>query len=463
MVVLRLAAAALVCTVAVPFTWVTLPAQAEPTARHLTGTVSGSPFVVDLPADWNGTLLLWSHGYSDPSQPAPPPVPADPLFTGWLLDHGYALAGSAFPNLPWASHDAIEDQLALLDWFTANIGKPRRTIAVGQSLGAQVTTVLAERYPHRFSAALPMCGPLAGGVAWFNGMLDVSFTLKTLLWPDQQVQVVRIANPAGNQDLANSLLREALNTPEGQARLALANAFGDVPGWADSLAPRPADPGEQVVHQYLYDRYQLGTFLFGAARAQAESALGGNPSWNTGVDYAQQLAKSSQRDEVTELYRRAGLDLDADLTTLARAPRIGPDARALAGLAVDSTIVGLPSVPTLTLHTTGDGTTVVEAERWYGDRAAAFGRSANLRQTYVERGNHCFFTIAEQLAAITAVRSRVDSGKWGDTGPAALNAVANSYGPEYRQIWSYYSPGSAVAGGAFVDARPGPFPRPFPF
>ena len=33
---------------------------------------------------------------------------------------------------------------------------------IGQSVGGQITTVLAERYPSRFSAALPMCGPVAG-------------------------------------------------------------------------------------------------------------------------------------------------------------------------------------------------------------------------------------------------------------------------------------------------------------
>jgi hypothetical protein len=218
-----------------------------------------------------------------------------------------------------------------------------------------------------------------------------------------------------------------------------------------------------VVHQYLYDRYQIGTFLFGAARAQAEEQLGGNPSWNAGVDYARQLAQSSQRDEVAELYRRAGLDLDADLATLAGAPRVGPDVRAVAGLAQDATTFGLPRVPMLTLHTTGDGTTVVEAERWYADRAAALGRSENLRQTFVDRGNHCFFTVAEMLAAVRALGYRLDTGRWGDTSPAALNAVANSYGPDYRQMWSYYSEGTAVVEGAFQSIRPARFPRPFPY
>jgi pimeloyl-ACP methyl ester carboxylesterase len=438
------------------------PAPAEPAARQLTGTVSGAPFVVELPATWNGTFLLWSKGYSDPTQPPPPPVTADPLLVSALLEQGYAIGGTGFVNLPWASDAAVEDQLALLDWFTANVGRPRHTIAIGASLGGQLTTVLAERHPRRFAGALPMCGPVAGAVGWFNGMLDVSFALKTLLWPDEPLQVARIADPAGNHALANGLLDAAVRTPQGQARLALANALGDVPGWVDSLAPEPTDPARRAVHQYLYDRYQIGTFLFGAGRAQAEAELGGNPSWNLGVDYAQQLARSSQRDQVLELYRAAGLSLEVDLAALATAPRIAPDVRAVARLTIEGSTLGLPSVPTLTLHSTGDGTTVVEAERWYADRAAALGRGHNLRQAFVARGNHCFFTVAEQLAAIGALTHRVGTGRWGEVSPAALNAVAESYGPELRQMWSFYSPGTATVDGAFVTFRPQRFLRPFP-
>jgi pimeloyl-ACP methyl ester carboxylesterase len=443
----------------------TAPAQAEPTPRRLTGTVSGSPFVVEVPAKWNGTLMLWSHWYDLPGSPQTPPEsdPDHPELKTWLLANGYAVAGTQYPMIPFASKEIVDDQLALLDWFTANVGRPKRTIAWGKSLGGQVTAVLAERHPDRISAALPMCGKVAGEVAADNAQLDVAFTMKTLLWPDQPLQLVHIADPDANVALANGLLRSSLDTAAGRARLALASAVGDIPGWADSLNPRPTDPDEQVIHQYLYARYQIGASLFGYARAQAEQLLGGNPSWNLGVDYAAQLAKSSQRAEVTELYNRAGLDLNADLATLAAAPRIAPDARAARRLARDTTLFGLVSVPTMTLHNTGDGTDIVEAEGWYGDAARRLGRGENLRQSYVDRANHCFFTAAEELAALRALVTRLDTGRWGDTGAAALNAVANSYGPEYRQMWSYYSEGAAVVEGAFQPTTFGRLPRPFPF
>jgi pimeloyl-ACP methyl ester carboxylesterase len=441
------------------------PAEADPQPRVITGTAAGVPFTVELPAHWNGTLLLWSHWYAVPGQPAPPPNFDDdhPELKAWLLDHGYALAGSQFPMALWTTREMVTDQLAVLDAFTTKVGRPRHTIAWGKSLGGQVTAVLAERHPDRIDAALPMCGNVAGAVGPFNAMLDASFALATLQWPDQPVQLVHLTDPATNQDLANGLLRAAVNSPDGMARIALASAFAGIPGWEDSLVPRPTDPAEAAINQYLDLRYQLGPFLFGAVRAQAETILGGNPSWNAGVDYAAQLARSPRRAQVEELYRRAGLDLNADLARLAAAPRIGPDVPAVARMARDSTMSGLVGVPTLTLHSTGDGTDPASAERWYGDHAAALHRSGNLRQAFVDRANHCFFTAAEELAALGALTTRLDTGRWGDTSAAALNTVADSYGPEYRTMWSYYSEGTAAVAGGYTATRPERMARPFPF
>ena len=78
-------------------------------------------------------------------------------------------------------------------------------------------------------------------------------------------------------------------------------------------------------------RGSLNSFGF---RAELEHRAHGNPSWNTGVDYGQQLALSADRREVEALYRQADLDLGADLTTLAQVPRIQADTGAIRYLSV---------------------------------------------------------------------------------------------------------------------------------
>ena len=69
-----------------------------------TGTIDGARYEIEMPRTWNGTLLLFSHGYR-PAEPAPPdfaPVqtdaqdaPTDAVARA-LLAKGYALAGSAY-------------------------------------------------------------------------------------------------------------------------------------------------------------------------------------------------------------------------------------------------------------------------------------------------------------------------------------------------------------------------------
>ena len=45
-------------------------AHAQAATTTYTGTLAdGATWQVRVPADWNGTLLLYSHGYRDPSSP----------------------------------------------------------------------------------------------------------------------------------------------------------------------------------------------------------------------------------------------------------------------------------------------------------------------------------------------------------------------------------------------------------
>ena len=46
--------------------------------RTLTGTIDGAAYIIQVPATWNGTLLLWSHGYRAPGSANPAEnAPAD--------------------------------------------------------------------------------------------------------------------------------------------------------------------------------------------------------------------------------------------------------------------------------------------------------------------------------------------------------------------------------------------------
>ncbi|HKW69246.1 MAG TPA: prolyl oligopeptidase family serine peptidase, partial [Candidatus Dormibacteraeota bacterium] len=148
-----------------------VPASAA-TTTHTGAFTDGATYLIEVPSPWNGTLLLYSHGYVRPGSPNPAFDVGDPGTRAFLLSQGFALAGSSYATTGWALKDAFIDQIATLDTFAALVGKPKRTIAWGHSLGGIITAGLLQRNPGRFDAALPMCGVLAGGVGVWNEGLD---------------------------------------------------------------------------------------------------------------------------------------------------------------------------------------------------------------------------------------------------------------------------------------------------
>ncbi|MFD3577144.1 alpha/beta hydrolase family protein [Streptomyces sp. NPDC058644] len=434
-----------------------VPASATPStaARHLEGTLpSGATYVIDTPDDWNGTVLLFSHGYRPEGSPNPAVNASDEPTKKLLLKEGYAPVGSSYATTGWSVEQAVPDQLAALDTFRGEVGEARRTLAWGQSLGGLVTTTIAERHPARIDGSLSLCGLVHGSVANWNSTLDATFALRTLLAPDSGDGSIRLTGFKDAADAAVSAKRlgeklgTAQNSTDGRARIALAAALHDIPGWNDPATPRPApdDYPAQQANQYAAVRGLVAQPGF-AWREEAERRAGGNMSWNTGVDYAAMLARSAHHKEVKALYKAAGLSLRSDLRDLARAPRVSAEPRAVRYMADHAAPSGRLSKPQLAVHTTGDALVPVEVESAYRQAVTAAGRAPLLRQAYTENAGHCTFSPAEQLAAVHTIDHRTTTGHWSDTSPAALNSRARQADPTTAARYATY--------------RPGPYPRPF--
>src|SRR6266852_6023593 len=423
-----------------------------------TGTIDGANFIIEMPATWNGTLVLYSHGYRTPGSAFTAIDAGDPVTHNWLLANGYALAGSSYSTNGWALKEAFHDQIALLDHFQAKNGTPKRTIAWGHSPGGIITAGLLQLHPERFAGAIPMCGVVAGGVGVWNQGLDAQFVLKTLA-PEpaaSALQLVNITNTGfgtgSNFQLAEFVAAQEQATPQGRARLALVAAIGDTPGWFDptSAEPAPGDFAASEVNQYKWDSQVDFPFLF-ALRAELEGRAGGNPSWNTGVDYAKQLDRSINKPEVEALYSQAGLNLQADLDKLADAPRISANQSALAYLTRYIVFNGQLETPVLTMHTTGDGLVLPQDEQAYSSVVGSQDNSALLRTTFVHRAGHCAFTPGETVTAFQTLIHRLNTGSWGTTTqPSAMNAAAAALGAAFNP-----------AGPSFIQFQPSLFMRPF--
>ena len=421
-----------------------LPATATttPATTRVEGTLpSGATYLMDVPTTWNGTVLLFSHGYTsgpaNPAQDAP-----DDATKALLLQGGYALVGSSYATTGWAVTDAVPDQLATLKAFTARFGQASRTLAWGRSYGGLVTTTIAERHPDAIDGSLSLCGLVQGGIANWNNTLDPAFALKTLLGSD--VPLVNLPTQAAATDAANTLtaaVDSAQSTAQGRARVALAAALHNIPVWNAPTQTRPAatDWDAQQANQYDAVKGLLRIAAFNR-RQEAEVRAGGNMSWNTGVDYARLLAESSVRKEVTALYKKAGLSLGKDLAALNRAPRIGADPEAVAWMSATSSFTGVLTKPQLSVHTIGDPLVPVQTESALKRAVTAAGSGPLLRQAYVDNAGHCTFSPAEQLAALHALEDRLTTGTWRGTDPASLNARATAADPTTPTRYVRYQP-----------------------
>ncbi|MFG2133893.1 alpha/beta hydrolase family protein [Streptomyces sp. NPDC048751] len=434
-------AALLLAVTAVP----TSAAAAPSDPSHVEGRLaSGATYMMDVPAAWNGTVLLFSHGYTQAGAPNPAQDAPDDATKALLLARGYALVGSSYATTGWAVTDAVPDQLATLSAFTDRFGAARRTIAWGRSYGGLVTTAIAERHPERIDGSLSLCGLVHGGVANWNNTLDPAFALKTLLAPDSDIPLTGLPDQTAATDAANALtsvVDSAQSTPAGRARVALAAALHNIPVWNQPTQTRPAatDWDAQQANQYDAVKGLLKIAAFNR-RQEAEVRAGGNMSWNTGVDYAQLLGRSSVRKEVTELYKKAGLSLKADLATLNRAPRISADPAAVAWMSRTSSFTGRLTKPQFSVHTIGDALVPVQTESALRRAVTAAGSAPLLRQAYTDNAGHCTFSPAEQLAALHTLEDRLTTGRWQGTDPESLNARATAADPSTPTRYTAYRP-----------------------
>ncbi|GGU24772.1 alpha/beta hydrolase family protein [Nocardioides albus] len=403
-------------------------AAAAPAPTTLTGSLpNGTTWQAEVPEDWDGTTVLFAHGFRmGADNPAwdngfAPTAEA-------LVDRGTAVVASSYATTGWALGTAAQDQIDALEAFEAQAGDSDRVIAMGRSMGGLVTSLIAERPDAGVDAAVSTCGLVGGGVALNNYQLDAAHAAVRLLAPDADVPLVGFTSPEEAQATVETItkaLDEAARSPQGRARVALVAALLNTP--TELPGVDQSDPVELAAAQAELVRTTLPEVI--QRRSAIVNAAGGDSGWTAGVDYGQLLRRSAQHGQVQALYRRAGLNLNADLRRLTGTADVEPDEDGLSWMSATSVPTGDLQVPLLATHTLVDVLAPVEYQEEYAETIRQAGRSPLLRQAYVDAVGHCAFTVAENLAAIDAVEHRLDTGRWGTAATAeSLDAAAEEHG-----------------------------------
>ncbi len=164
------------------FTPVVSPLDALPglPSERWTGLLGNASYQIEVPANWNGMLVMYAHGYRGEG---PELTVGPPAIRAWLLQQGYAWAASSYSANYYDVRAGIEDTNALALAFSELTGRPepQKIYITGHSMGGHVAAaaVEAETYATanhrvRYAGSVPMCG-VTGDTFEFEYLMD--FTL----------------------------------------------------------------------------------------------------------------------------------------------------------------------------------------------------------------------------------------------------------------------------------------------
>lgn len=403
------------------------------------GSIDGAEFEIVLPTDWNGALLIYSHGYQ-PDEPFPPffetvadaPVPAPGWDSGQrevgdaLLERGFALAGSAYSANGWAVEEGVKAARDLHRYFVDTIGAPEHVYVWGDSLGGLVTAVLAEEDDEWVDGALPLCGVMAGVVDNFDLALDTTYAIRELLYPDLQITGFTSYTEAllEWEEVASALVEGARSVDTDMiAAMLMVAAVADAPRQTGQFDGASAASLVSGTVESLLTALAYGT----VGRAEVEQRFGGNISGNAGVDYASRLT-SSERATIDGFGGEGAAD--RLLAKLEAGDRVVSDEVARTAAADRGGVpTGELRVPMISLHTAADPLVIVQNQSHYRaryDAAVEGGRaSADLVQLFTVApatyptdpgapygAGHCNFTPATRIGAIGLLDAWVREGRY---------------------------------------------------
>src|SRR5829696_255123 len=137
----------------------------------LSGEIAGAAWIGQIPANWNGDLVIYAHGYRGEGTKltVDPPPQYQFLTTG-----GYAWAASSYRRNSYDPGVGVIDTKNVTQHMQSLLrrqGALDETYLVGVSMGGHVTTAAIETYRHLWDGALSACG-VVGDVELFDYFLD---------------------------------------------------------------------------------------------------------------------------------------------------------------------------------------------------------------------------------------------------------------------------------------------------
>jgi pimeloyl-ACP methyl ester carboxylesterase len=381
----------LILTAAIPLCVQPAGPAHVPLPAELSGTLHGTPYKIRVPANWNGTLLVYAHGAASAGVEVSPPAfpPGSPTLEERLLSNGYALAGSFFEGLK----DAGQRTLSLTGFFNGAVGHPDRTIVWGLSGGGWLALDLIENHHGIYDAAIAVAPVAAGHVE------DADFELRYGLayaaafgWPSQwwgPLEDLRDDLYGNEATLIMPIFQWP--TPQNYGRWEFVRLVMKIPPslWWD-VEPSLGLPG-----------FALDGWKATALRSALEREFRGPVAQNVGAEYA------LTPDEMAYL-SSLGVNAGQLLAWMNEHADITASRPARNHLAHYGTPEGDLRRPLLTMHGVYDPMLPTSHEALYGALVETAGHRDQLVQVYARAG-HASFSAEQYLKALAAMEHWLDT------------------------------------------------------
>ncbi|SIM65089.1 hypothetical protein [Micromonospora cremea] len=367
-------------------------------------------YIIEVPAWWNGDLVLWAHGYRGQGTVLSPEPPGFGLRQR-LLEQGYAWASSSYDRNGFDIRSGVLGTKDLADHFGRTVRRPHHTYLAGVSMGGYIIGRSLEQHPGYYDGALPMCGVL-GDQTLLDFYLDYNLVAQAL------AEVPAYPTPADYLTNAVPRIEVALGlaglTPTGpdtttdrgkQLRAITVNRSG---------GPRPgADAAFAVWKDFLFS---ITVTSSGDSPAQRPGQLSTNLLTRYTPNSPVNVNATVRRVAPENVWQRL-------LPTLTEVPRIA----------------GRPTAPVLSLHGLGDLFVPFSMEQAYATDVARHGRSRLVVQRAIRATQHCEFTPAEAGAAWDDLVSWVRTGARpaGDTVTDPAVVARPDYGCRFSDRAAY--------------------------
>jgi hypothetical protein len=385
------------------------------TTSRWAGVLGGANYRVEVPANWNGKLVMYAHGYAGTGATL---GISNPSIRRYLIQNGYAWAASSYSKNYYDVRVGVEDTNALALEFTkiavANsrpLSAPTKIYITGHSMGGHITAAAIEDEAYvtannkvKYNGAVPMCG-VVGDVELFNQFAAMQVTAQALAGVPSY--------PTTKWSEISTLVTSTLFT-----------TFPSVPTAAGSKylsVLKNITGGERPM-------FPQG-IAFGGSFPSAYGTFGGDGTIS-GI-LTQNVLDTNAYTYVIDGDAAGSTALNASAQKLTATP----DANRLRrdGLRWIPQVNGEFKIPVVSIHTLGDLFVPFSMEQTYQKRTSAKGNSAWLVQRAIRGASHCDFTVAEQVAAFD------DMIKWerdgikptGDDVVTPATVAATTYGCTY--------------------------------